>query len=360
MKKIVILSKVLTLGVLLVGCGGNREGKKKESDEDVLNDKSRYFSLNVASSALRLAESSQSALWSAKLSVTNEEGERVEVEKTRIAFDLLSQEIAKISVHTGDEIDLKVTAESVSSEKSEVLATNIEIDAQRTELTKSVWSGQCSDVGESSFKISLENLRSGKYSLNSDGKSINVTLRLCDFTNFLVSPVVSIEPQASMQLHNVVFRCEAQNDTGLYLIGLKKPVCKYGFRKFDETSVENIVPVGTDVTKEFRPEISFDFLNELGRDQYKAYAYFNDLSQLPRFATKENGCTKLDVVAYELANPSNEYRFHFANKGNGWVALNELGKRPAITKPSTLEFFLHCYWRSEAKAGSTFVVPFGN
>lgn len=355
---IVLLTVTSLLGASMWGCDGG-SSKKVEiglDGEDFLNDESREYSMALGTIAS--SKDDDSIRWSAQVLVKGSNGESAQTKQERVSLAKISEEAGRIKIRLGDEIDIKVTAERVTPEGAQVLATNIQSVAERSETTLVLWNAQCKDLGSSSFKIDLNSLRSGKFTLGSDGKSVQVSMRLCDFENLLVAPVISIEPQPAMQLHNVVFRCEGVNGTS-QLVDISKPSCRYGYRpEADGNAASNVVPAGTDVTKEFKPEISVDFSNTHGRQQYSLYMYFSDLSQLPAFATKANGCDRMEVVMYEFEKPEKEHRLHFKNGGNGWVALNDLGSRPKLSNPSTLEFFLHCHWRGEVRPGNTISIPF--
>lgn len=345
--------------VLLGGCGSsNNKNDKKINQEAILLDAFRTFNLNLGSALVAKASDSQ-VLWSIELYVEGSM-QSLQISEKRISFTKLVELVSKISVRLGDEIDIKLTAEN---EAGEVLATNMEYDASKTELTKKMWNSQCSNSADSRIVIDLEGLRSGKFVLGSDGKQLNLSLRLCDFTNLLVAPVVHLKPQPAMELHNVVFQCVGESSKSSYSVGIfEKPTCRIGYRPEQGASiaVSNMVPMGTDISKEFKPEISSRLESEAGRQQYTLYLNLSDLSQLPYFARKDAGCQKMEVVLYEFANPSKEYRLKYKYNGKNWFVENDLGKRPTVTNPSTVEFFLHCYWRAEARAGSTVSIPFSN
>lgn len=363
--KLISLAPLFFAVSLLASCGskGGNGRNNQPSDEDIIARNTEGFSLALAANTGTLKNDSAGILWSATVSVKSADGQSNVAKQSRVPLATLMQELAKVKIHLSDAIDFKLTAESVTPEKADVLATNVETDAFRTDLTKSMWNAQCKEMSNNALQIDLSGLRSGKYKLGSDGKSIQLSLRLCDFANLLVTPVVEVKPQAAIEFHNVTFRCVANaSDPNYYVAKLDKPTCRYGYRSENGNSApfENVVPTGTDLTKEFKPEISSRLSNELGRQQYDLSVSFSDISQLPYFARKDAGCQGMEVVLYEFANPTKEYRVKYKFNGSKWIVEDDLGQRPKVTGPSTMEFFLHCYWRTEVSAGNTISIPFSN
>lgn len=356
---------VLSCFGAMAGCGKSSSGGGSKptpdapigeeggtSDNVVVEGKS--YSLGVADIAV--GDVADAVVWTANLKVFSKGVvDPLEKKLSRLKLDVLKSELAKLQIKSSDTLNLLLSAEKVDGEKYELLATNDSDLAQADESAKSIWNSQCKDIGEARYNFSYGT--GSNFKVDADGKSIQISLKICDLKNFLVKPVISVEAQSSLIAHQVVFGCKGTKDN-YYVFGIENPKCSVGYRpEAGGKTEENTIPQG------FDPKFIFDTgglkLNNVKGSDAFGFSYNYILDSIPKFAREADACRTIEIVAHDEANPLTEYRNRLTRvSGNSWVSSKPFNTRPSFAATGSVEAFIFCTWFSKTSDSVT-SIPVG-